>query len=134
MRVKPRAVAFTPAHELPAWLAGFYVPIPRWRFPATLGDMWKYDEAAVRAEWNRGEWRVIARSESRHSLIVVSAMYALPARAWWWWRRRRWILEELALRIHLLRAPYDGAYYHECRFDPPDLWGRPLEKWEKYFV
>lgn len=120
--------------ELPRWMGSFYSSIPRWRYPAMLGDLWKYDEARARAELAAAGFMVVARAEHRHSLICVSAPYYPFARLWMWWRRRRWILEELAVEIHLLRQPYEGAYYHECRFGPPDLWGRPLRKWEQWFV
>lgn len=120
--------------ELPGWMGSFYSPIPRWRFPATLGDLWKYDIEGARARLAAAGFRVVARAEHRQSFVCVSAPYYWPARLWMWWRRHRWILEELALRIHLYRGPYDGHFYHEARFGPPDLWGEPLRKWENWFV
>lgn len=120
--------------ELPAWMGSFYSPIPRWRFPATLSDLWKYDEAGARAALEAVGFRVVGRAEHRHSLVCVSALYYWPALAWMWWRRRRWILEELAYKHGLLRAPYPGAFYHECRFDLRAPWDKLRDKWGDWFV
>lgn len=122
-------VPHRPAYEVPAFLGAFYVSLAP-RHLEGISVSTSIRTAEVTAKWNRGEWRTLGRADSRNSLVVVRSRVAWPARAWWWWRQRRWVLEEIALRFHFLRAPYDGCYYRECRFDPPDLWGRPLEWWE----
>jgi hypothetical protein len=81
-----------------------------------------------------GVYRLLGRHESRDGWIYVAVR-------WYWFAQLElflqsclWYAVVALIRCGLFRAPYEGAFFHEHRFDPPDLWGSPITRHERGYA
>lgn len=127
----PRFYRVSPEY-LPAVVPRIYVPPPAIRSPNGGYDFnhngW---QRAIRLD--RDGWRELGVAMSRDATVWV------PGR-WYWYAKLELFLAACLsfaficfIRTGLIRAPYEGAFFHEYRFDPPDLWGSPIRRHDNYW-
>jgi hypothetical protein len=70
----------------------------------------------------------------RAAIVMAREPYRTVLAIARWWEWHRYCLEELGIRLGLLRSPIEADYYENYRFDPPDLWGTPLRRHEEHLA
>lgn len=115
---------------LPRWIPQYYVP----NFARNFGTMGATvgERAYVLFDHQMRLGRLLGKAWSRDGFIYV-------AERWYWYARLELLLQSCmhfafvcVIRTGLIRASVEGAWFHEFRFDPPDLWGSPIRRHDHY--
>lgn len=86
----------------------------------------------VRSELKRQGYRCLGRYSSRDVTMWVPGL-------WYWFARLELFLQgalyfavSFLIRQGFLRSAVEGDFFCNFRFDPPDLWGTPVRRHERY--